>query len=129
VARRPVHPKAGGYAGKVTNANGKGSVSLVVATFVPRPGAKPRKGPQLIRWRGMLKCEDGSSREIGPAVFAPLHGARFSGRSKAGGRTTTLHGRFLTRTRLAGVARVVTTGGGPATRCDTGPVTFKAHRR
>jgi hypothetical protein len=128
-AREPVRPKAGGYAGKVTNANGKGSVSLVVATFVSRPGAKPHKGPQLVRWRGVLKCADGSSREVGPGIFAPLHGARFNGRSKTGAQTTTLRGRFLTRTRLKAAARVVTTGGGPATRCDTGPVRFKAHRR
>src|SRR3954471_21468004 len=109
-AREPVRPKAGGYAGKVTNANGKGSVSLVVATFVPRPGAKPRKGPQLFSWTGVLKCDDGSSHDVGPTIFAPLHGARFSGKSKQGGQTATLHGRFTANARLKGTARVTTTG-------------------
>lgn len=128
-ATSPVRPEAGGYAGKATNANGKAGVALVVATFVPRPGEKPREGPQLFSWRGVLKCEDGTAREVGPSIFAPLRGSRFSGRSKVGRQTTTLHGRFVTRTRLRGVAQVVTAGDRPATRCRTGPVTFTAHRR
>src|SRR3954468_14154068 len=128
-AKRAIRPKAGGYVGKVTNANGHGAVRLVVATFVPRPGAKPRKGPQLFSWTGALKCDDGSSRDVGPSVFAPLRRTRFSGKSKQGDQTTTLHGRFTSSKRMRGTARVVTSGSGPATRCDTGPVAFTAHRR
>src|SRR3954466_9087804 len=89
-AREAVRPKAGGYTGKVTNANGRGRVSLVVATFVPRPGAKPRKGPQLFMWTGLLKCKDGSTRDVSSGIFAPLRGARFRGKSKSGTETTTL---------------------------------------
>jgi hypothetical protein len=128
-ARRPIKPKVGGYAGKVTNANGKGGVRLIVATFVARPGAKPRKGPQLFKWTGILKCKDGSSREVGPTVFAPLKGARFRGSSKSGPQTTSLRGRFTSNTKLKGTIRVVTTGNAPPTQCDTGRVTFRAHRR
>ncbi len=128
-ARKAIRPKAGGYTGKVTNANGKGSVQLVVATFVDPPGSKARKGPQLFEWTGTLKCKDGSSHDTGPSVFAPLHGARFSGKSKSGGMTVKLHGRFTANTKLKGTARVVTKGGTPARNCDTGPVRFRAHRR
>jgi hypothetical protein len=127
--KRAIRPKAGGYIGKVTNSNGKDGVQLIVATFVFRPGEKPRKGPQLFKWTGLLKCKDGSSREIGPSVFAPLKGAKFHGKSKAGPQTTTLSGRFTANTKLKGVARVVTKGSTPAAKCDTGPVRFKAHRR
>jgi hypothetical protein len=128
-ARRAIRPKAGGYTGKVTNTNGHGRVQLSVATFVPRPGAKPRKGPQLFSWTGVLKCDDGKKREVGPTVFAPLHGTRFSGKSTQGPQTVTLHGRFTASTRMRGTARVVTSGSAPAMRCDTGPVTFTAQRR
>jgi hypothetical protein len=128
-AKPRIEPKAGGYIGKVTNANGRGGVQLIVATFVARPGAKPRKGPQLFRWTGILKCGDGSSRDVGPSVFAPLKGARFGGKSTSGPQTTTLRGRFTSKTKLKGTVRVVTKGSAPATRCDTGPVAFKAHRR
>ena len=128
-AKRKINPKAGGYIGKVTNANGKGGVQLVVATFVFTPGAKPRKGPQLFKWTGILECKDGSSREVGPTVFAPLKGARFSGKSKSGPQTTTLRGRFTSSTKMKGTIRVVTKGSTPPAQCDTGPVTFKAHRR
>lgn len=130
-ARKPFEPKAGGYAGSVTNKNGKDAVHLIVATFVRHPGDKPRKGPQLFQWTGILRCDDGSSRDVGPPVFAPLKkgGVRFSGRSRSGSQTTTLKGRFTSATKLRGTARVVTKGNSPATMCDTGPVRFKAHRR
>src|SRR3954468_16890549 len=128
-AKRAIKPKAGGYIGKVTNAHGKGSVQLVVATFVPTPGAKPRKGPQLFKWTGVLKCKDGSSRDVGPSVFAPLKGARFRGKAKSGPQTTTLRGRFTSNTKMKGTARVVRKGDTPSMQCDTGRVAFKAHRR
>jgi hypothetical protein len=128
-AKRTIKPKAGGYIGKTTNGNGKDGVQLVVATFVVRPGAKPRKGPQLFKWTGVLKCKDGSQHDVGPSVTASLKGPKFSGSSKAGSQTTTLRGRFTSNTKLKGTARVVTKGSDPPTQCDTGPVTFKAHRR
>ena len=128
-AKRRISPRAGQYVGRVTNANGRGGVRLVVATFVPRPGAKPRFGPQLFRWTGVLTCDDGSSRDVGPEVFAPVHGVRFSGRVKKGARTVTLRGRFTADGRLKGIARVVTTGAAPAGRCSTGAVALTAHHR
>jgi hypothetical protein len=128
-AARKIKPKAGGYIGKVTNANGRDGVQLVVATFVMTPGAKPRKGPQLFQWTGILKCKDGSSHDGSSTVFAPLKGAKFSGKSKSGPQTTSLKGRFTSNTKMRGTVRLVTKGNSPSTRCDTGPVTFKAHRR
>src|SRR4051794_40736109 len=91
-AKRKINPKAGGYIGKVTNANGKDGVQLIVATFVMHPGAKPRKGPQLFQWTGVLKCQDGTRRDVSATVFAPLKGVRFRGRAKSGPQTTTLKG-------------------------------------
>lgn len=122
-AKRAIHPKAGGYAGKVTNANGKGKVHISVATFNFRDGHGDQKGPQLFKWTGILKCDDGSSSDVGPSVFAPLEGARFKGKAKAEGQTVTLVGRFTSNTKLHGTARVKSKG------CDTGPVKFKAKRK
>jgi hypothetical protein len=120
-AKRAIHPKAGTYVGKVTNANGKGKVQLIFATF--NSNGKDRKGASLFKWTGILKCKDGSSSEVDPSVFAPLKGARFSGRSKIGAQTVTLAGRFTANTKMRGTARVKSRG------CDTGPVTFRAKLR
>jgi hypothetical protein len=124
-AKRTITPKAGGYIGKVTNANGRGSVQLIVATFTTDGPRKPRKGPKLFAWTAILKCDDGSTREEpGPSVFAPLKGAtKFSGTATSGPETVTLKGRFTSNTKLKGTARVENAD------CDSGPVKFKAHRR
>jgi hypothetical protein len=120
-AKKAITPKAGGYIGKVTNKNGTGEVKLVVATFRTDHGDK--KGPQLFSWAGILKCKDGSKSYVNPTVFAPLRGAKFSGRAKMDAQTVTLKGRFTSNTKLKGTARATSKG------CDTGPVTFKAHLR
>lgn len=126
-AKRKIDPKAGGYIGKVTNKNGSGKVQLIVATF--KVGHGDRKGPQLFSWTGILKCDDGSKSDVSSSIFAPLSGAKFSSKMTNETQTTTLKGRFTANTKLKGTVRVFTKGGSPATKCDTGPVTFKAHRR
>jgi hypothetical protein len=125
-AKKPIKPKAGGYTGKVTSGNGRGALRLIVATFNFGPGGKPKKGVQLSQWIALLRCNDGSTLEAGPGVFAPLKGAKFSGKSKTNAQTVTLTGRFTTNTTLVGTARAVTTGQSPHTQCDSGPVAFKA---
>ena len=43
-ARRAIKPKAGGYVGKVTNANGKGSVQLIVRDLRDPAGLEAAEG-------------------------------------------------------------------------------------
>jgi hypothetical protein len=124
-AKPAFKPKPGGYTGKVTSGNGRGTMRLLVATFTNSAG-KPKKGPRLYQWIALLRCNDGSTLEAGPAVFAPLKGVTFSGRSATSTEAVTLSGRFTTATKLQGTARVVTTGATPHTQCDSGPVKFTA---
>jgi hypothetical protein len=126
-AKKAIKPKGGGYIGPVTNKNGKGKVQLVYATF--NFGHGDQKGLQLFSWTGILKCGDGSKRDVTSTVFAPLKGVKFSGKSSSGSQTTMLSGRFTANTKLKGTVRVVEKGSSPAAKCDTGPVTFKAHLR
>jgi hypothetical protein len=121
-AKKPIKPKAGGYVGSVTNANGKGTVRLIYATFMNAQG-KPTKAVSLFEWTGTLKCDDGSTRDGTGTVQAPLKGVAFSGKSTSGPQTVSLAGKFTANTKLAGTARLVTT------TCDTGPVKFTAHRK
>jgi hypothetical protein len=126
-AKPKIKPKAGGYAGTVTNSNGSGTVRLIYATFTI--DGKSTKGVSLFEWTGALKCEDGTSRDAGGIVLAPLKGVKFSGRSTSGEQTVSLKGRFTANTKLTGTARLTTDGPTPARRCDTGRVTFKAKRK
>jgi hypothetical protein len=119
-AKTKIKPKAGGYAGKVTNANGKGKISLVYATFVIKN--KDTKGIQLFNWTAILKCDDGTTSETGGGVTAPLKGVKFSGKSTQSGSTVSLSGSWTANTKIKGTARVKTTG----PKCDSGPVTFTA---
>jgi hypothetical protein len=127
-AKKPIKPKAGGYVGAVTNANGKGTVRLIYATFT-NAQRKPVKAVSLFEWTGILKCGDGSSRDGTGSVQAPLNGVKFSGKSTSGPTTVSLAGKFTANTKLAGAARLVMNGNSPATTCDTGPVKFTARRK
>lgn len=128
-AKRPIKPKGGGYVGKVTNSNGKGTVRLVYATFDFGVHAKPIKGLQLFQWNGVLKCGDGSTRDGSGSVFAPLRGIKFSGKSKTSTQTVSLKGKFTASTKIVGTVTLTTASGPPpAVNCRTGPVRFKAHR-
>jgi hypothetical protein len=128
-AAKKIKPKAGGYVGKVTSGNGRGAMRLIVARFTPSSGGKPKKGPQLSQWIALLRCNDGSTLEAGPSVFAPLKGAKFSGTGKVYTATVTLTGRFTSNTTLVATARAVTYGQSPHTQCDSGPVKFTAAHR
>jgi hypothetical protein len=123
---KPIKPKAGAYAGKVTSGNGRGEMRFTVAKYTPSSGGKPKSGPRLFEWIALLRCNDGSTLEAGPAVFAPLRGLKFNGRAATTDQTVTLTGRFTTATRLEGTVRVVRTGATPHEQCDSGPVKFAA---
>jgi hypothetical protein len=119
-----IKPKAGGYAGEVTNKNGKGTISLVYATFVIK--GKDTKAIQLFNWTAILKCDDGTTSEQGGGVTAPLKGVKFSGKATQGGATVSLTGKWTSNTKIRGTARLKTSA---PKKCDSGPVTFTAKRR
>jgi hypothetical protein len=121
--KKKIKPKAGGYQGDVTNKNGKGKISLVYATFVV--GNKDTKAIQLFNWTAILKCDDGTTKEQGGGVTAPLKGVTFNGKATQGGQTVSLKGKWTSNTKITGTARLTT----KAPKCDSGPVTFKAARR
>jgi hypothetical protein len=123
---RPSRPRVRS-AGAHGHSNGSGTVRLIYATFTI--DGKSTKGVSLFEWTGALKCEDGTSRDAGGSVLAPLKGVKFSGRSSSGEQTVSLKGRFTANTKLTGTVRLTTDGPTPARRCDTGPVTFKAKRK
>jgi hypothetical protein len=125
-AKKALKPKAGGYVGKVTSGNGRGELRFTVAKYTPSSGGKPKPGPRLFEWIALLRCNDGSTLEAGPAVFAPLKRAKFSGRADTTDQTVTLTGSFTTATRFQGTVRVVRTGATPHEQCDSGPVKFAA---
>jgi hypothetical protein len=116
---KKIKPKAGGYAGVITDKDGKGKISMVYATFVI--GNKDRKAMQLFNWTGILKCSDGSTRDVTGNITSPLKGTRFSGKQTSGGQTLTFSGKWTSNTRVAGTIRMKTT----APKCDTGAITFK----
>jgi hypothetical protein len=118
-------PRNGSYSGAYTSADPEpGDVRLRVEKL--RPGLH---GVRLVRWSARLSCEDGSSSVIGPELTAARAGRSFSGFVRfADGDKSSFAGRFTSRRKLRGVARVQTTGGTPAERCDTGKVRFKARR-
>jgi hypothetical protein len=118
-------PKKGIYAGDYTSADHEpGGVRLRVEKL--RPGLQ---GVRLVGWSARLTCEDGSSSLVGPEQTAALAGKSFSGFvTYADGDKSSFTGRFTSRRKLRGVARVQTTGSTAAERCDTGRVRFKARR-
>lgn len=126
-AKKKITPKPGSYQGKVTNDNGKGSVRLTYGTFSLN-GGHDTKAVNLTQWRGVVRCADGSTREDGGNIIAPLKGRKFSGGRKTSGLKLSLKGRFTSSTKMTGTARMILTGPVPAQQCDTGPVTFRASR-
>jgi hypothetical protein len=118
-------PRNGSYSGAYTSADPEpGDVQLRVEKL--RPGLH---GVRLVHWSARLRCDDGSSSVIGPELTAARAGRTFSGFVRySDGDRNSFTGRFTSRRKLRGVARVKTTGGTPAERCDTGRVRFRAGR-
>jgi hypothetical protein len=118
-------PRNGSYSGAYTSADPEpGDVQLRVERL--RPGLH---GVRLVQWSARLRCDDGSSSVVGPELTAARGGRRFNGEVRySDGDRNTFAGRFTSRRKLRGVARVRTTGATPAERCDTGKVRFRARR-
>src|SRR3954470_11831380 len=118
-------PKNGAYTGAYTSADPEpGVVRLRVEKL--RPGLH---GVRLLGWSARLTREDGSSSVGGPELTAARAGRTFSGYVRfVDGDRSSFTGRFRSRRKLRGVARVQTTGSTEAERCDTGKVRFTARR-
>ena len=117
-------PADGRYRGEYTSGNhGPGKLRLRVEVL--RPGLH---GVRLREWSGKLRCEGQGTRSVGVRMTAARAGRAFSGYvtyiSPPGKDTFT--GRFTARDALEATVRV--TRGTGAERCDTGPITFVAHR-
>jgi hypothetical protein len=118
-------PKNGVYSGGYTSAEHEpGGVRLRVERL--RPGLP---GVRLLGWSARLSCEDGSSSVVGPELTAGRTGKTFSGNVYyADGDQNSFTGRFTSKKRLRGVARVQTTDSTAGEKCDTGEVRFTAAR-
>jgi hypothetical protein len=117
-------PADGRYKGDYTSGHhGPGKVRLRVEPL--RPGLH---GVRLVNWRGQLRCPGEGTRSVSVRMTAARIGRRFSGfvtyvTPPGKDRFT---GRFTARDALRATVRVTRdTGDG---RCDTGPITFAAHR-
>jgi hypothetical protein len=119
-AKTKIKPKAGGYAGTITDKDGKGKISMVYATFVIH--GKDKKAMQLFNWTGILKCSDGTTRDTTGNITSPLKGTKFSGKDTSAGGTLTFSGKWTSNTKVSGTVRMKTTA--PA-KCDTGAISFK----
>jgi hypothetical protein len=117
---KKIKPKAGGYAGVITDKDGKGKISMVYATFVIND--KDTKAMQLFNWTGILKCEDGSTRDTTGNITSPLKGVKFSGKETTNGQTLSFSGKWTSNTKVSGTVRMKTSA--PQV-CDTGPISFK----
>jgi hypothetical protein len=118
-------PADGRYTGEYTSGNhGPGKLRLEVGLL--RRGLH---GVRLLKWSGKLLCPGQRTRPVGTEMTAARIGHTFSGyvtyRTSPGGKDN-FTGRFTARNVLKGTVRV--TRGNGAERCDTGPVTFVAHR-
>jgi hypothetical protein len=117
-------PANGRYRGEYTSGNhGPGKLRLRVEAL--RPGLH---GVRLLKWSGKLRCRGHETRSVGVQMSAARAGRTFSGyvtyTSPPGKDSFT--GRFTARDALKATVRV--TRGSGAERCDTGPITFVAHR-
>ena len=117
-------PADGRYRGEYTSGNhGPGKLRLRVEVL--RPGLH---GVRLLKWRGKLRCRGHETRSVDVQMSAARAGRTFSGyvtyTSPPGKDSFT--GRFTARDALKATVRV--TRGSGAERCDTGPITFVAHR-
>lgn len=118
-------PADGRYTGEYTSGNhGSGKLGLQVGLL--RPGLR---GVRLLKWSGKLRCPRHRTQRVGTEMTAARIDRTFSGyvtyRTSPGGKDS-FTGRFTARNVLKGTVRV--TRGSGAERCDTGPVTFVAHR-
>jgi hypothetical protein len=118
-------PADGRYTGEYTSGNhGAGKLRLHVGLL--RPGLH---GVRLLKWSGKLRCPGHRTRRVGVKMSAARIGRTFSGyvtyRTSSGGKDS-FTGRFTARNALKGRVRV--RRGSGAERCDTGPITFVAHR-
>lgn len=117
-------PADGRYRGEYTSGNhGPGKLRLQVEVL--RPGLH---GVRLLKWSGKLRCQGHSTRSVGVRMSAARAGRTFSGfvtYSSPPGKDS-FTGRFTARDALEATVRV--TRGSEAERCDTGPITFEAHR-
>jgi hypothetical protein len=117
-------PANGRYRGEYTSGNhGPGKLRLRVEAL--RPGLH---GVRLLKWSGKLRCRGHETRSVSVQMSAARAGRTFSGyvtyTSPPGKDSFT--GRFTARDALKATVRV--TRGSGAERCDTGPITFVAHR-
>ena len=117
-------PEDGRYRGEYTSGDhGPGKVRLRVEAL--RPGLH---GVRLLKWSGNLRCEGQPAQEVGVRMTAARSGRTFSGTatyiSPPGKDNFT--GRFTATDALEATVRV--RRGSGAARCDTGPITFVAHR-
>jgi hypothetical protein len=117
-------PADGRYTGEYTGGNhGLGKVRLRVEPL--RPGLH---GVRLLKWSGNLACEGDLTRAVDVPMTAARSGRTFSGYatyiSPPGKDSFT--GRFTATDALEATVRV--RRGRGAERCDTGPITFVAHR-
>jgi hypothetical protein len=117
-------PADGRYRGEYTSGNhGPGKLRLQIEAL--RPGLH---GVRLVKWSGKLRCQGDRTRNVGVEMSAARTGRTFSGYvtyiSPPG--KDRLTGRFTASDALRAKVRV--TRGSGAERCDTGPITFEAHR-
>jgi hypothetical protein len=115
-------PADGRYVGTYTSSNhGPGTLRLQVAKL--RPGLH---GVRLLKWSGKLRCPGHRTQMVAQEMTAARAGRTFSGYVTFPGGKDSFTGSFTARDALRGTVRVIR-GSGPD-RCDTGAVTFVAHR-
>lgn len=117
-------PADGRYRGEYTSGNhGPGELRLQVEDL--RPGLH---GVRLMKWSGKLQCQGDRTESVSVRMTAARVDRTFSGFQTSidplGKYRFT--GRFTARDALRAKVRV--TRGSGAERCDTGPITFEAHR-
>ena len=117
-------PADGRYRGEYTSGNhGPGKVRLRVEPL--RPGLH---GVRLMKWSGELRCQGGGTESVSVRMTAARAGRTFSGfaTSTSPPGKNSFTGRFTARDAITAKVRVKRGSG--AERCDTGPITFEAHR-
>lgn len=120
-------PKDGLYVGQGTDG---GELRLRLGPGPRERGKPPSTGVRLFSGRVTLTCEDGSSRPVGPTLFAELKGTTFDGVAKFPTSESKLSGSFTSSTAMKGTVQVITTVGpdGKPLKCDTGAYAFTATR-
>jgi hypothetical protein len=120
-------PASGRYTGSYTSGNhGSGKVRLKVG---PRLIRSRFSGVRLVEWNGKLRCPGHRTQRVDMQMTAWRIGRSFSGfvvQRTSPYERQSFTGRFTAKDVLQGAVRV--TRGRGAARCDTGRVTFVAHR-